>query len=79
MAMNAATLGAAMASALGVTDATAQASFVTLATVIITHITTNAVVTTTDTVPALGLISPGGLAPAPVTGVASGSGVGTVA
>lgn len=79
MAMNAATLGAAMASALGVTEATAVASFVTLAGTIITHIQSTAVVTTTDTILALGLISPGGLAPAPVTGTASGSGVGTVA
>lgn len=79
MAMNPATLGADLATAMGVTDAAAIASFVTMATVIVAHITTNAVVTTTDTVPALGLISPGGMAPAPVTGSASGTGTGTVA
>lgn len=79
MALNAATLASAMASAVGVTNAAAQASYLALATAIITHITTNAVVTTTDTVPALGLVSPGGLSPAPVTGAASGTGVGTVA
>jgi hypothetical protein len=78
MALNPAALASAMASAVGVTDAAAQASYLALATAIITHITANAVVLTTDTVPALGLISPGGLSPAPVTGIASGTGTGTV-
>lgn len=48
---------------------------------ILTYIASNAIVTstvtTTDTVPALGLISPGGLTPAPVTGLATGTGSGT--
>lgn len=79
MPMNPATLGADLAAAMGVTDPAAVASFVTMATVVVAHIQANAVVTTTDTVPALGLISPGGLAPAPVTGAAVGSGTGTVA
>jgi len=78
MAMNGTTLGHAMAAALSVTDAAAIAAMVSVATAIVTHIQTSAVVATTDTVPALGLISPGGLSPAPVTGVAAGTGTGTI-
>jgi hypothetical protein len=40
-----------------------------IAEAVVAHITSSAVVT----VPALGLISPGGMTPAPVTGAATGS------
>lgn len=79
MALNPTLLGTQMAAAIGVTDALSIAAYTQLATAICAHIIANAVVTvaTTDTIPALGLISPGGLSPAPVTGVASGTGTGT--
>ena len=79
MAMNATTLGNLMATALGVTDAAAKAAMVSVAGAIISHVQSAAQVTTVDTINALGLIAPGGLSPAPVTGVATGSGTGTIA
>lgn len=77
MAMNGTTLGTAIAAAVGVVDPVAVAHFVTLATVIVAHIQTNAVVSTTDTVPGTGLAAPPG--GGPVTGVAAGTGTGTIA
>lgn len=78
MALNPATLATSWASALGITDATAQASFLTLATQLIAHIQANAVVTVMNTVPGTGLVAPAG--GGPVTGAVVGStGTGTIA
>ena len=67
MAMNGNTLGAAVATALGVTDANAIAAIKTFCTQIVQHIQTNAVITVTGT--ATGVQAGG--ATAPVTGTAS--------
>ena len=50
----------------------------TISQQILTYLVANTIVNTTDSVPALGLTSPGGTAPAPVTGTASGTGIGTI-
>ncbi len=80
MAMNPAVLGqelALLSNPLGPTPSEI-AHWTAIAQAVIVHIQTFGVVNTTDTisVPSLGLISPGGLTPAPVTGVASGTGTG---
>lgn len=49
-----------------------------IASAVVDEIATNAVVSTTDTVPALGLIAPPGTAGGPVTGSATGTGTGTI-
>lgn len=80
MALNPTQLGLALAAAsnpLGPSPAEIT-QWTAVATAIIQHFITNAVINTTDTVtvPSLGLVSPGGLTPAPVTGAASGTGTG---
>jgi len=82
MALNAATLGQALALTSSPTPTPIEiAHWTAVADAIITHFQTfgvvNTTVNTSDTIQSLGLISPGGLTPAPVTGVASGVGTGT--
>ena len=50
----------------------------TISQQILSYLVANTVVNTTDSVPALGLTSAGGMSPTPVTGTASGTGVGTI-
>lgn len=76
MAMNGTVLGNAVAAALGITDTNAIAAMVTLCTQIVLHIQSNAIVAVSSTVPGTGLLAPTG--GGPVTGVASGSGTGSI-
>lgn len=79
MAMTGNGMRDAVASALGVTDPTAITQIGKMTAAIVAYLQTNAVVSTTDTVPALGLLAPPGTAGGPVTGSASGTGTGTIA
>jgi len=83
MALNPTVLGqqlALLSNPLGPTPVEI-AHWTAIANAIITHFQSfgvvNTSVTTSDTIQALGLVSPGGLTPAPVTGVAKGAGTGT--
>lgn len=67
MAMNAATLGTALASAAGTVDAPGIAAWQSIAAAIITHITTNATITVTGLATAV----QGGAGTAPVAGTAT--------
>lgn len=67
MAMSGTVLGQAIASALGVTDATATAAIVTFCTQIVEHIQTNATITVTATATAV----TAGAGTSPVTGTAT--------
>jgi hypothetical protein len=74
MALSAPTLSAALRVSLAgrgfIADGPELTAFCDdIAAAVVAHIVSNAVVT----VPALGLISPGGMTPAPVTGAATGS------
>ncbi len=68
MAMNAATLGAAMATAAGSTDPAGIAAWLAVATQIVSHITANAVATITVAT-ATGVTA--GAAVVPVAGIAT--------
>lgn len=83
MALNPSVLGnqlALLSNPLGPTPSEIT-HWTAIANAIITHFQTfgvvNTTVTTQDVIPALGLVSPGGLTPAPVTGAAKGTGTGT--
>lgn len=78
MSLNGSALGAAIASALGVTDAVALDSYDKLGNAIVDYFVANTVVSTNDTIPALGLVSIPGTAGGPVQGEAQGTGVGSI-
>jgi len=79
MPMTGAGMRDAVAAALGVSDPSALTQIGKMTTAIVAYIQANALVSTTDTVPALGLIAPPGAGGGPVTGAANGTGTGTVA